>query len=219
MGGWRQNEPIPALHSDPSPPAAVIPSSCLRFTTVTTVTCVSQPVCSVTWDRTAGLPKSQYSISLKQCVCVRVSGSTKYRCSRISLHRDNQGQTAERGHSRLLSGDKSTVCIYFHAFDCKLKPTHSFKCHLMTQFWAPPTSICIIAVREKDWTSQHEAPSCRALLWFSSRLYFQSSKRSAELLQSDREQPGAHWPIPHPLVQPTKQPTNRSPQQPDPKHN
>lgn len=70
----------------------------------------------------------------------------------------------------------------------------------------PQTSICVIAVREKDWTSQHEAPSCRVLLWFSSRLYFQSSKRSAKLLQSDRELSWAHRPIP-PSIGPTNQPT------------
>lgn len=39
VGGWRLNDPIPALHSDLSPQVAGVSSCCLAFTTVATVTC------------------------------------------------------------------------------------------------------------------------------------------------------------------------------------
>lgn len=129
-----------------------------------------EPTCVQRYMRLYSWPAQVTVLRLTVTVRVGLSSSTKNRCSRVSLHRDTQGQTAQRGHSTLLSGDKSAVCGNFHRFDCKLKPTDGFKCHN----FVPPTSVCIATVREKDQTSQYKAPSFRVLLWF--RPYFQSSK-------------------------------------------
>lgn len=143
-------------------------------------------------------------------VCVSVSSSTKYRCSRVSLHRDTQGQTAERGHSRLLSGDKSTVWVYFHAFDCKLKPTHSFKCQLMTQFWAPPPPLLPFALLQSEKkierlnTKLHLAECCCG----SPPVFISSHPKDQPSCFSPTENYRELTdPSPHPLVQPTNQPT------------
>lgn len=102
MGGRRRHEPIPAFHSDPGRPAAVIPSTCLRFTTVITGTCVSQPVCSITWDG------AQVTVSLKQCE--RDSPAVLNIGVPELAYTDAQGQPTPRGHSRLLLRTK-TLCL------------------------------------------------------------------------------------------------------------
>lgn len=101
--GWveRNNQSQPSILTPT--PITVIPSCCMGFTTVTTVTCVSQPVCcSVIWDHTARLP--EYHTAVSYC--------TKYSSSRVSFHGETPRASSTRRRRQIfLPGDKGTVCL------------------------------------------------------------------------------------------------------------
>lgn len=144
-------------------------------------------------------------------VRARLSGSTKYSSPRVSLHRETQGQTAQRGDGRLLHGDKSTVC----PFSCvwlraKSRPRW---CHLYNTICAHLLHFALMQSEQKIKplkTKCYLAESCCGSSPHSSFPFIQrSTEDNLEFTDQIKRQKKAWLPPPPPSNHPIFPPDNQ----------
>lgn len=196
----------------------VIPSSCVRFTIVATVTCVGQLVALHEIIQLGC--RSHSTPSHWHIVRARLSGSTKYSSPRVSLHRETQGQTAQRGDGRSLLGDKSTVRP-FHV--CLRAKSHPQWCHLYNTICAHLLQFALMQSEQKIKPLKTKCHLAESWCGSSPNLHFHFIQGSTEdkleftgQINMQKNKPG-FLPLPHPTIH-FFHSTTSFPQQQDPKH-